>query len=279
MQKNNPEDEKEISAKINPGDGFPVNKAQRNIGTSIGFFAGIALITIAILRGANPEVFLNLTGFLIVVGGTMATTFISYSSKKVLGLIPVIYNAFKADIHQPADYIDQILILANKYRAGGVKALESQEGLLDNFYLKESVTMIVDGMAIKDINETLDTEINSLKERHQLGQRILNFMGGQAPIFGMAGTLIGLIQMLMTMDDPKNIGPSLAIALITTFYGVMLANLIIYPLVGKLTTRTENEVRLIKSIRVGILGIHKKHSANRIQRKMNALLPHDLRRS
>ncbi len=261
------------------GGNIRTHDSPRNIGTAIGFFAGMSLIAIAILRGANPGVFLNLTGALIVIGGTLATTFISYSSGKILGLIPVIFNAFKPDIHQPADYIDQILILAKKYRTGGIKSLESQEGLLDNFYLKESVAMVVDGMAVKEINETLDMEINSLKERHQLGQKILNFMGGQAPIFGMAGTLIGLIQMLMIMSDPKNIGPSLAVALITTFYGVMLANLIIYPLVGKLSTRTENEVRLIKAIKMGILGIHKKHSPHRIQQKMNALLPHDMRRS
>jgi chemotaxis protein MotA len=261
------------------GGNVTTHESPRNIGTAIGFFAGISLIVMAILSGSNPEVFLNLTGALIVIGGTVATTFISYSPKKILGMIPVIFNAFKPDIHQPADYIDQIIILANKYRTGGVKTLESQEDLLDNFYLKESVAMVVDGMSVKEITETLEIEINSLKERHQLGQKILNFMGGQAPIFGMAGTLIGLIQMLMIMSDPKNIGPSLAVALITTFYGIMLANLIIYPLVGKLSTRTENEVRLIKAIKMGILGIHKKHNPHRIQQKMNALLPHDMRRA
>jgi len=266
------------SASISEQD-TPVQASRRDIGTIVGFFAGIALIVTAILRGAHPAVFLNLTGAFIVLGGTIATTFIAYSSQKVFSLVPVIFNAFKPDVHQPADYIDQILILAEKYRSGGIKTLESQEELLDDFYLKESISMIVDGMAIQEINETLDMEIRSLKERHQLGQNILKFMGSQAPIFGMAGTLIGLIQMLITMSDPTDVGPALSVALITTFYGIMLANLIIYPLEGKLATRTENEVRLIKAIRIGIIGIHKKHSPNRIQQKMNALLPHDLRRS
>lgn len=254
-------------------------KSSRDIGTAIGFFAGIALIITAILRGAHPAVFLNINGIFIVLGGTIATTFIAYSSQKVLKLIPVIFNAFKPDVHQPADYIDQILTLANKYRVGGIKTLESQEALLDDFYLKESVSMVVDGMALQEINENLDEEIRSLKERHQLGQNILKFMGSQAPIFGMAGTLIGLIQMLIAMDNPTDIGPSLSVALITTFYGIMLANLIIYHLAGKLSTRTENEVRLIKTIRLGIIGLHKRHSPNRIQRKMNTLLPRELRRS
>lgn len=256
-----------------------INVSKRDIGTGIGFLAGVALIVAAILRSENPAIFLNLTGALIVLGGSIATTFIAYSSKNIFRLVPVIFNAFKHDVHQPADYIDQISALANKYRTGGVKTLESQEELLDNFYLKESIAMVVDGMGIQEINETLDMEIRSLKERHLLGQDILNFMGSQAPIFGMSGTLIGLIQMLMTMSDPTDIGPSLSVALITTFYGIMLANLIIYPLAAKLATRTEKEVRLIKAIRIGIIGIHKKQSPQRIQQKMNALLPHELRRS
>lgn len=253
-------------------------KSKRDVGTIIGILAGIALIATAIIRGGHPQAFVNLNGFLIVLGGTMATTLIAYPSGKILRLLPVVFNAFKPEIHRPVDFIDQILVLATQYRMGGIKTLEAQEKLLDNFFLREGVQLVVDGYGVRDINEIMDKEISSLAERHQQSQKILKFMAGQAPIFGMAGTLIGLIQMLMDLDDPHNIGPALSVALITTFYGIMLANLIIRPIEAKLRTRTENEVMLIKAIRVGILGIQRKVNPHKIQITMNALLPRNLRR-
>ncbi|SVB00563.1 uncharacterized protein METZ01_LOCUS153417, partial [marine metagenome] len=115
-------------------------------------------------------------------------------------------------------------------------------------------------------------EINSLMERHNSGQKILRFAGVQAPVFGMAGTLIGLIQMLMHIDNPSTIGPALATALITTFYGLILANLIVTPITAKLSLRTESEVTLIKTIRIGVMGIFEKSNPQKIQKNMNALL-------
>jgi len=109
-------------------------------------------------------------------------------------------------------------------------------------------------------------------DRHNSGVKVLRFLAMQAPVFGMAGTLIGLVQMLMHLDDPSTIGPALATALITTFYGLMLANLIMTPLATKLGSRTDMEGILCKSIRVGIIGIHDRVNPQKIQRGMNALL-------
>ena len=111
------------------------------------------------------------------------------------------------------------------------------------------------------------------------GTKILRFMGVQAPVFGMAGTLIGLIQMLMHIDNPSTIGPALATALITTFYGLILANLIVTPITAKLTIRTESEVTLIKTIRIGVMGIFERSNPAKIQKSMNALLAPDERRN
>jgi len=116
-------------------------------------------------------------------------------------------------------------------------------------------------------------------ERHNSGQKILRFAGVQAPVFGMAGTLIGLIQMLMHIDNPSTIGPALATALITTFYGLILANLIVTPITAKLSLRTESEVTLIKTIRIGVMGIFEKSNPQKIQKNMNALLAPEERKN
>ena len=138
--------------------------------------------------------------------------------------------------------------------------------------------MIVDGYNAKEIHELMERELNAMLERHNTGIKVIRFIALQAPVFGMAGTLIGLVQMLMHLDDPSTIGPALATALITTFYGLMLANLIMTPLAAKLTTRTDMEGVLCKAIRIGIIGIHDRINPQKIQRSMNALLAPDQQR-
>ena len=247
--------------------------AGMDTGTLLGALGGIFLITVAIIRGGDAGIFININSALIVVGGSMATAFVAFPSKVVTGLIPIVKNAFKPGVYEPADYVDDIMRLASKYRSGGMKQLENEESLLDNRFLKNGIAMIVDGYNAKEIHELMERELNAMQERHNSGIKILRFMALQAPVFGMAGTLIGLVQMLMHLDDPSTIGPALATALITTFYGLMLANLIMTPLAAKLTTRTDMEAVLFKAIRIGIIGIHDRINPQKIQRSMNALLP------
>ncbi|MZH02660.1 MAG: biopolymer transporter ExbB, partial [Nitrospinae bacterium] len=225
-------------------------------GTLMGVLSGIFLVAIAIIRGGDAGVFININSALIVLGGSVATAFIAFPAKKITTLMPVLYNAFKPPIYEPEDYVDEILRLASKYRSGGMKQLENEEGKVDNRFLKNGIAMIVDGYNAKEIHELMDREMNAMLDRHNSGQKVLRFMSVQAPVFGMAGTLIGLVQMLMHIDDPSTIGPALATALITTFYGLMWANLVLTPLAAKLSMRTDMEGTLGKSIRVGIIGIH-----------------------
>ncbi|MBT5469050.1 MAG: biopolymer transporter ExbB [Nitrospina sp.] len=242
-------------------------------GTLMGVLSGVFLIVIAIIRGGDAGIFVNLNSALIVIGGTVATGFIAFPSKKITVMIPVIQNAFKPGVYEPEDYVDDIMRLASRYRSGGMKQLENEESKLDNRFLKSGVAMIVDGYNAKEIHELMERELNAMMDRHNSGQKVLRFMSVQAPVFGMAGTLIGLIQMLMHIDDPSTIGPALATALITTFYGLLLANLILTPLAAKLGSRTEMEGTLFRAIRVGIMGIHDRVNPQKIQRTMNALLP------
>jgi chemotaxis protein MotA len=242
-------------------------------GTLMGVLAGVFLIAVAIIRGGDANIFINVNSALIVLGGTVATAFIAFPSKKITTLTPVLYNAFKPGVYEPEDYVDDIMRLASKYRSGGMKQLENEESKVDNRFLRNGIAMIVDGYNAKEIHELMERELNSMLDRHNSGQKVLRFMSVQAPVFGMAGTLIGLVQMLMHIDDPSTIGPALATALITTFYGLMLANLILTPLAAKLSMRTDMESILFKSIRVGIIGIHDRVNPQKIQRNMNALLP------
>ena len=242
-------------------------------GTLMGLLSGTFLIVVAIIRGGDAGIFVNLNSFLIVIGGTIATGFIAFPSKKIMVMFPVIKNAFKPDLYEPEEYVDDIMRLAAKYRSGGMKQLENAESQLDNRFLKSGIAMIVDGYNTKEIHEIMEREMATMQERHTSGQKILRFMAVQAPVFGMAGTLIGLIQMLMHISNPDTIGPALATALITTFYGLLLANLIMTPLAQKLSTRTEAESTLFRAIRIGVMCIHDRVNPQRIQRTMNALLP------
>ena len=242
-------------------------------GTLLGSIAGLFLITVAIIRGGDAGIFLNINSALIVIGGALSTSFIAFPSKKVLGMVPIIRNAFKPNVYEPEDYVDDITRLAAVYRSRGMKQLENEESKVDNRFLKGGIAMIVDGYNAKEIHELMERELNAMLERHNTGIKVIRFIALQAPVFGMAGTLIGLVQMLMHLDDPSTIGPALATALITTFYGLMLANLIMTPLAAKLTSRTDMESVLFKAIRVGIIGIHDRVNPQKIQRSMNALLP------
>ncbi|MBI5428137.1 MAG: MotA/TolQ/ExbB proton channel family protein [Nitrospinae bacterium] len=249
-----------------------------DMGTIWGSLIGTILIVIAILMGGDWVVFLNFHSFLLVFGGTIATTFMAFSSKKIMVLLGVTINAFKPDVRQPADYIDEIMSLSNKYRAGGMKRLEQEESLIDNRFLKNGVGMIVDGYNAREIHEIMERELTALGDRHNEGQKILRFMAVQAPVFGMVGTVMGMIQMLQQLSDPSRIGPNMALALTATFYGLLLNNFAITPIVAKLANRTESEKMLAKTIRVGVIGIHDRINPQKIQRNMNSLLPPELQR-
>ncbi len=256
----------------------PKKKSGMDIGTLLGVLSGVLLIVIAIIGGGSPDVFLNLNSALIVLGGTTATTFIAFPSKRIFMMIPVIINAFKPEVYQPTEYVEEIVDLSTLYRSGGTKKLETEEEYLNHRFLRNGISMVVDGYSSREMHEIMDRELFSMIERHNSGQKILRFIAVQAPVFGMCGTLIGLIQMLMHVDNPSTIGPSLATALITTFYGLILANLVVTPIVSKLNTRTESETMLYKAIRVGILGIHEKAHPQKIRKIMNSLLPPDQQR-
>ena len=243
-----------------------------DLGTFLGAFAGVVLITTAIMRGGSLDIFLSLSSLMIVLGGSLATTFIAFHYSKIFNLLPIITRAFKPDNHQPLDYINLIIELLKKYRSNGRKALEKHKEFFENRFFEQGIRMVVDDYKVEEINDLIAKSINAIKERHTQGQNIIRFMGAQAPIFGMMGTLIGLIQMMENLSDPSMIGPGLAVALNTTFYGILLSNLVFNPIAVKLSTRTDSEIHLIRVIQSGVLGIKKKSHHLLVSEQMNAFL-------
>ncbi len=192
-----------------------------DIATIIGIVGGFALIIVSILLGGTMGAFINIPGLMIVIGGTIMATLIMQKLNIVIGSINVALKAFFDKSESPEQMIDQIVDLSTKARKGGLLALENEQ--IDNTYLASGIRMAVDGIELQEVISTIKNSINSLVKRHEKGHKVFKFMGATAPAMGMIGTLIGLVQMLRTMSDPSSIGPAMAVALLTTFYGAVLA--------------------------------------------------------
>jgi chemotaxis protein MotA len=226
-----------------------------DIATLIGIIGGFALIIVSIVMGSPISAFLNAPGLTIVIGGTIMATLIMQRLKVVLGAFKVAGKAFLIQSESPEEIKKRMVDLAAKAKKDGMLALEKEE--IPNKFLARGIKMAVDGMPPEDIVSSLETDLDVLLRRHETGQRVFRFMGSTAPSMGMIGTLIGLVQMLRSLDDPANIGPSMAVALLTTFYGAVLAFLVFIPISEKLKDRTDQEALIKELIIDGIKGITK----------------------
>ena len=242
-----------------------------DIATIVGLLAGSILLVSAILTGGNALIFINVPSVLIVIGGTIATAFIRFSMSDVINSIKVAGNAFSSKLSVPQEVIQEIVNLANIARKNGLIILE-QQPIADPF-LKKAIMYCVDGHEAEFIHEVLKKEVSLTVERHGVGQSVFSGMGEAAPAFGMIGTLVGLVQMLASMDDPSTIGPSMAIALLTTLYGAVIANLIMLPIADKLSLRSREEERNRNLIIEGVLGILKGLNPRVMEEFLQTFLP------
>jgi len=216
-----------------------------DLATIIGLASGSVLILASIVIGGSALIFINIPGLLIVVGGTLATTFIKFTMADVIGSINVAMKAFTVKMEAPENIINEMVEFTRIAKKEGLIALE-KETPADPFSGK-ALRYLSDGYDEGLIADMLNKDIRLMRQRHTTGQNVFKGMGDSAPAFGMVGTLIGLVQMLASMSDPASIGPSMAVALLTTLYGAVLANLVALPLADKLSLRSEQE-SLNKSI-------------------------------
>ncbi|MCD6287993.1 MAG: MotA/TolQ/ExbB proton channel family protein [Candidatus Hydrogenedentes bacterium] len=246
-----------------------------DIATIIGIVAGVTLVLMAII--SDIGLYINAPSMLIVVGGTMGATLMNFPLADVLGVFGTAKNAFLHKAKSPVEIISIIVDFATAARREGILALEARASEAGDPFLEKSVQLAVDGTAPELIKDILTTELAFLEERHSIGQGVFIAMGTFAPAFGMIGTLIGLIKMLSGMDDPSAIGPGMALALLTTLYGAIIANMFCMPIAGKLKVRTQMEMLIKEVIIEGILSIQSGDNPRVVEQKLMAFIPPSMR--
>ena len=225
-----------------------------DIATIIGLFGGTGLVVAAVIFGGSAVIFFNVPGLLIVFGGTLATAFIKFSMGDVINSLKVAMKTFTVKIEPAEALIGRMVELAKLAKKEGLISLEKET--MESEFARKALRYLADGFDGKLIAEMLDKDIQLTLKRHSIGQNLFKGMGASAPAFGMIGTLIGLVQMMANMSDPKMIGPSMAVALLTTLYGALVANLVCLPMADKLSLRSQQELETKRIIREGALGIN-----------------------
>ncbi|MDX2462966.1 MAG: flagellar motor protein PomA [Porticoccus sp.] len=238
--------------------------------TLLGMVGAIGIVLAAILSGGSVALFVNVPSILIVLGGTFMIVMIKFSLKQFFGAFKVAVRAFIFKVEEPDELIAQIVNLANVARKEGMLALEEQE--ISNTFLNQGIQMLIDGNDREVIKTVMSKDLQQTIDRHKWGAKVFTATGDVAPAMGMIGTLIGLVQMLSSMDDPKSIGPAMAVALLTTLYGAMLANMVAIPIADKLELRKRDE-GIVKAICIdGVLAIQEGQNPRIIESMLKAYL-------
>lgn len=213
-----------------------------DIATIIGIVVSFGLMVWAILLGGPLSIFVDIPSVAIVFGGSIGVALINYPLADIIGMIAIVKKTVLIKEPDTNKLIAQLLDFAGKARKGGILSLQDQIDAIEDKFLVKALQMAVDGQEPAELKAILMTDIDNLAARHSYGSEILNTMGAIGPAMGMIGTLIGLVQMLQNMSDPAAIGPAMAVALLTTFYGAVLANILFIPMAGKLKARSSTEV-------------------------------------
>jgi len=246
-----------------------------DLATLIGLVSAFGIILASILLGGSAGTFVNVPSLMVVFGGTVAVTMIKFSLSKFLGAASIALNAFLHKPSNPEDLIQESVELAKAARQGGLLALEDKE--IGDEFMKNGLGLLIDGHQADVVRTMLQKDLNLTLKRHSDGQDIFKAIGDVGPAMGMIGTLIGLVQMLSNMDDPKQIGPAMAVALLTTLYGAMLANMFALPIADKLAVRSREENTSKSLIIDALLAIQGGQNPRIIASMLEAYLPRSKR--
>ncbi len=242
-----------------------------DLATLIGLIGAFGIVTAAILVGGSALVFVNPPSLLIVMGGTLMVVLMKFPLAHFLGAVKIAMKAFFHKSESPDQLIREGVELANVARKEGVLGLENQE--ISNPFLQRGIQFCVDGHEPDFVRSMLSKDINLTIERHERGKAIFVAIADVGPAMGMIGTLVGLVQMLSAMDDPKAIGPAMAVALLTTLYGAMLANMVAMPIADKLAHRSQEERLNKRLILEAINGIQEGINPRIMEELLKTYLP------
>jgi len=249
-------------------------KTEIDFTTILGLIVALGLIVGAIVIGKSNANFMNTPAFMIVVFGTMAATAISYSGKDLRAFPGILKKTLIRKTRDPSQLTIQLLIIATEARKQGVLALSAIENKLKaDPFLAKSVQMVTDGFGADEIDEVLEQELGALTDRHNKSATILKRAAEIAPAMGLIGTLVGLVQMLAQLDDPASIGPAMAVALLTTFYGAILGTIILSPLSAKLERNSHDEILAKSLILLAMSSITRQENPRRLEMILNSSLP------
>lgn len=243
--------------------------------TLIGLVGAILLIASAVILGVSPEVFINPPSVLIVVGGSLLVVLSKFSFTQFFGAFKVAARAFKFKLPETRSSIDELVEVAQIARKEGVLGLEDRE--VSSPFLAQGIQMLVDGQGASTIKGLLDKERLMTLDHNRSGAKVFTALADVAPAMGMIGTLIGLVQMLSNMEDPKSIGPAMAVALLTTLYGAMIATMIASPIADKLSLRMTEEARLQSLYTDALVAIQEGTNPRIIEQMLSSYLPPEQR--
>lgn len=243
-----------------------------DIATLVGIGGGIAVIIMALVLGGNIGGFLDIPSVLIVFGGTLMNTMLNFPMQQFVSIFKTLPKIFYAQEDDPLEIIKQCIRLAVVVRKDGQLALEHEARSVQNPFFQKGLLLVADGMDNDTLSSILNLQIMAISQRHKVGQEVFKAIGKWAPAFGMIGTLIGLVQMLGTLNDPSKIGPSMAVAILTTLYGAVLSNMIALPIAAKLKQRTDQEVLVNMVIIEGLNGLQSGLNPRLMEEKLKSFL-------
>ena len=247
-----------------------------DIASLTGVISGVGLTITVILIGGNVHNFFNLPGLMVVLGGTIAATLLTFQIRDVISAFRAAFLVFLEKKLDPNDMVATMISLSYITRRDGIYKLGDVK--TQSSFLKKVCNLIADGSEEELFRKTMAIEVDAMKTRHFMVQDVFRKMGMYAPAFGMLGTLIGLIQMLSKLQDPSSIGPAMAVALLTTFYGSLLSTLFFLPVAGKLKSRTLLEVINLEIIAEGGISIMDDNNPMLVYEKLSSYIAARLRR-
>ncbi len=244
-----------------------------DLATLLGIVSAFGLVLYAILSSSGLAIFVDVPSVFIVIGGTLGITLITFPLGNVIGVMGVVMNVFFVRTKDAGAVIPTLVDFAGRARRDGILALEAAAKEVPDQFLGKGIQLAVDGLEPRAIAEVLEKEIEYIEERHGLGATTFLSMGTISPAMGLIGTLVGLVQILQNLSDPDSIGPSMAVALLTTFYGAILANMVFLPIAGKLQVRHKEEMLGKQLMLEGILSISSGDNPRTLEQKLQSFIP------